>query len=148
MCDDIRPESVDVTPLTPGPRRGFLRLLAGAVLALITLPATLVRAKKVKVELTKLDKLKSVGGAMEVKIKGTDVLLVRDSETTVQAINPMCTHKKCKVRYKAESNDLFCKCHKSAFKLDGTVMAGPAPRPLMIYQATLQNDAIVITLPD
>ena len=129
-------------------RRPFLGAMGAALVALITLPASLARAKKMKLDLAKAAELSTPGGSRVIKVRGTEILLVRDSATTVRAINNTCTHKNCKVKYKQESNDLFCKCHKSAFKLDGTVVAGPAPRPLTTYSATLAGDKVMLDLPD
>jgi cytochrome b6-f complex iron-sulfur subunit len=150
MCDEPRPLSVEVEPVcSPRPeRRGFLRILTGAVVALVTFPAAWARAKKVGLKMASVGQLSSVGGSATVKVKGLDILLVRDGEDSVKAINSTCTHKKCQVKYKSESNDLFCKCHKSKFQLDGTVVSGPAPKPLATYPASMQGDQIVISLPD
>jgi Rieske Fe-S protein len=152
MCDEPRPLYVEVetTPVPPAraERRGFLRLLTGAVVALVTFPASWARAKKVGLKLATVDKLNSVGGSATVKVKGLEILLVRDTEDSVKAINTTCTHKKCPVKYKSDSNDLFCKCHKSKFELDGTVVSGPAPKPLTTYPAAISGDQVVLTLPD
>ena len=150
MCDEAQPQRVEAEPIRrpTHERRSVLRLLTGAVIALVTLPASWARAKKVGLSITKMAELQKVGGSRLLTVKDTKLLVIRDSDTTVKAINPMCTHKKCEVRYKADSNDLFCKCHKSAFKLDGTVVAGPAPKPLQTYEAALNGEQIVISLPD
>lgn len=150
MCEKTT-ESISVEceePNLPAPRRTFLRMLLSGVAALILMPTRLAHAKKVAVGLDKLEKLQTAGGSAVVKIKDRDVLLVRENETTVHAINPMCTHKKCQVAFKSDLGKLACKCHKSAFGLDGSVLGGPAPKPLQIYPAMLAENQIVITLPD
>lgn len=149
MCDESPVLSISPEPAPQaGTRRGFFRAISGIVIALVSLPATWARAKKVGVSLSKINELQSVGGSKVVMIKDTKVLLIRDSDASIKALNPTCTHKKCEVKYKADGNNLYCKCHKSAFKLDGTVTAGPAPRPLQTYEASLHADQIVIALPD
>lgn len=139
MCSD---ESAAPT------RRSFLNLLSAAVAALIMLPAARVRAKKLALPLAKVDKLKKVGGSFHAKIKGHEVLLIRDTEKTVRAINPACTHQKCTVAYNAETKHLHCPCHKSAYTLDGVVLEGPAPKPLQTYPALLEGERIVLELPE
>jgi Rieske Fe-S protein len=134
----------DVAPT----RRSFFKTLAVTVFAIITFPASLVRAKKVALSLASVEDLKTVGGSALLKIKDQDILFVRDTAQTVRAINPMCTHKKCKVAFKSEDGKLHCKCHKSAFELSGEVLGGPAKLPLQVYQATLSDDKIILTLPD
>ena len=129
-------------------RRNFLRTLFVGVVAVILLPVKKARAKKVALAMASAEPLQKVGGSVLLKIKDQDVLFIRDSETTVRAINPMCTHKKCKVAWKPEAGNLQCKCHKSAFTLDGKVTGGPAPRPLQVFEAALSEDKIILTLPD
>ena len=156
MCDQPEDNEASVMDLDAAcsqapkvtARRPFLGAMGAALVALVTFPATLVRAKKMKLDLAKAAELATPGGSRVIKVRGTEILLVRDSATTVRAINNTCTHKNCKVKYKQDSNDLFCKCHKSAFKLDGTVVAGPAPRPLTTYNATLAGDKVMLDLPD
>lgn len=130
----------------PAARRRFLATLTGA-LAFLALPWRRAQAKKVGLQLGQVAPLAHVGGQATVTVKGRELLLIRDTQQSVKAINPMCTHKACKVFYKAKSNDLACKCHKSSFTLGGKVLGGPAPRPLQTYPAKLNGQQIVIDLP-
>ncbi len=41
-----------------------------------------------------------------------------------------CTHMKCPLAYNAEEKSFDCPCHGSRFAMDGSVLNGPAPRPL------------------
>jgi nitrite reductase/ring-hydroxylating ferredoxin subunit len=160
MCDKERPLNVVTEPVHEvqnvrantalaglGERRRFLRFLGLAVVGAITLPYRWAQAKKVGLKLAQVPLIGKVGGSTLVTIKGRDLLLIRDSDKGIFAINPECTHKKCQVAYKAAQRGLACKCHKSAFKLDGTVLSGPAPRPLETFPAELRGDQVVITLP-
>lgn len=158
MCDGLRPTQVltepvhDVQPSAQmghtAARRGFVKQLCFVVVAAVTLPYRLAQAKKVGLKLAQVPGIAKVGGFELVTIKGRDLLLVRDTAADVYAINPECTHKKCQVAYKATERGLACKCHKSAFKLDGTVVSGPAPRPLQTFPAQLRGEQVVITLPE
>lgn len=58
------------------------------------------------------------------------VFAVKRSETDVTVFSPVCTHLGCQVFFDRASNTFECPCHGSVFALDGTVKAGPAPRPL------------------
>ena len=135
-------------------RRGFLIGAGAAAVAVTLLPGDVAwakgKGKKVAVPLAKLAPLEAVGGAVVVELKGREVLIVRDSESSVHAINPTCTHKKCTVKFRPEDSRFACPCHTSAFALDGTVLGGPAPRPLETYPAQLQLDKarVVVTLPE
>ena len=129
-------------------RRTFLQFISAAFFALFTFPATWARAKAVALGLDKAKGLEKVHGSATVKIKGHKILLVRDSEKSVRAINPQCTHKKCTVEYSGKTGHLHCPCHKSAYDLKGTVLDGPAPKPLQTYKSALRGEKILIKLPD
>jgi cytochrome b6-f complex iron-sulfur subunit len=55
--------------------------------------------------------------------------VVRASEG-FYALSAVCTHLGCLTVFKPESGNIACPCHGSVFRRDGSVMAGPAPRPL------------------
>lgn len=160
MCDATRPLAVVTEPVDEVQkpcdsasfsqtlaRRGFLRGVGVALVGLIVLPYRWAQARKIGLKLAQVPMLTQIGGSTLVTVKGRDLLLIRDSAQGVYAINPECTHKKCQVAYKAALRGLACKCHKSAFKLDGTVVSGPAPRPLQTFPAELRGDQVVISLP-
>ncbi|HWX55556.1 MAG TPA: ubiquinol-cytochrome c reductase iron-sulfur subunit [Verrucomicrobiae bacterium] len=46
------------------------------------------------------------------------------------ALSAVCTHLGCLSIWKPEAGVIACPCHGSSFQRDGTVIAGPAPRPL------------------
>ena len=58
-------------------------------------------------------------------------LMVRTSEETYVAYSQVCTHLSCAVVFSAERGRLECPCHEGFFSVkDGSVIAGPPPRPL------------------
>jgi Rieske Fe-S protein len=125
----------------------FLKSLGVAVGAAVIAPSRLARAepKKVAIKLEKVEKLREVGGSMTVSVKDRQVLLVRDSETSVRAFDPRCTHQQCAVGYDAAAKKLVCPCHSATYDLDGKVLGGPAPKPLQAFPATLSEDRVVLT---
>lgn len=131
-------------------RRGFLGTTIALAAAAVLVPTRTLfaKARKLAVKLDKAAALKQVGGSATLKLKGRTILFVRDSETSVRAIDAICTHKQCVVEYKRDATQIECPCHASAFGLDGTVKAGPAPKPLQTFPATLQLDKgrVVITV--
>lgn len=46
------------------------------------------------------------------------------------ALSAVCTHLGCLSVWKQETGTIACPCHGSSFQRDGSVIAGPAPRPL------------------
>jgi len=129
-------------------RRGFFAATAAFALALKSLPVWAAdKMRKVAFGLGKAEKLKEVGGSAILELKGRNVLFVRDTEKTIRAFDPTCTHNKCNVAYAPEERQLRCPCHRSAFSLEGEVRGGPAPRPLTMYPAKLDGDRVIVSVP-
>lgn len=58
-------------------------------------------------------------------------ILVRTGDEAYVAYSQVCTHLSCVVYFSASSRRLECPCHRGSFSVaDGTVIAGPPPRPL------------------
>ena len=64
---------------------------------------------------------------------GRMVAVFRNSEG-VHAVSLVCTHLGCIVKPTAEGFD--CPCHGSRYSADGSVVKGPAPRPLPWLKVT------------
>jgi len=60
------------------------------------------------------------------------------------ALSQDCTHGLCQVDFLPERGVISCPCHGSQFSVTGTVLAGPAPRPLDRYPVTQHNGQIVV----
>ena len=56
----------------------------------------------------------------------------------------VCTHLACRVRWIPEQDSFFCPCHNGVFSKDGTVVAGPPPRPLDRFESKVENGVIFI----
>ncbi len=56
--------------------------------------------------------------------------LVRTQDNRVAAIYKVCTHLGCLYNWDNSTVRYRCPCHGSQFQLDGTYIAGPAPRSL------------------
>ncbi|MBU8848964.1 MAG: Rieske 2Fe-2S domain-containing protein [Desulfobacterales bacterium] len=52
------------------------------------------------------------------------------NENKIVVYSSSCTHLGCTVHWDASQNMFLCACHGGAFGIDGTVKAGPPPRPL------------------
>lgn len=58
-------------------------------------------------------------------------ILVRTAEDTHVAYSQVCTHLSCAVYFSDKAGHLICPCHEGSFSVkDGSVIAGPPPRPL------------------
>jgi Rieske Fe-S protein len=126
-------------------RRRFIKTLGLFTGLLITAPARLLWASSFKLSLERNETLQSVGGSAVIKVKGQEVLFIRDSKATIQAFDPTCTHRGCKVAFNPKKNRIECPCHGSAFDLKGNVLKGPAKGPLQAFTAKLQRKQIVFS---
>lgn len=122
--------------LAPEPmaRRDFLGLsalwsagaaFALAVLGMIRLPKAAVLASPSKRFHVTLPE--SLGEGEAFVPPGRSVAVYRDRDG-VYAISTVCTHLGCIV--KPATDGFHCPCHGSRFASDGTVISGPAPKPL------------------
>lgn len=128
-------------------RRGFMKKVIGAFgLGIVALKSGVAFAKKLAVPLDKVAALKQVGGSARIKLSGKEVLLIRDTEKTVKAMDPHCTHRDCLVGYNKKTGKVDCSCHGSSFDLNGKVLGGPATKNMKTYAASLAEGQIVVTV--
>ncbi len=67
---------------------------------------------------------------------------VSDQEFQAFAIN--CTHLGCPVRWLQQADLFMCPCHGGVFYKDGSVAAGPPPKPLSVYPVRVRNGQVEI----
>jgi glycine/D-amino acid oxidase-like deaminating enzyme/nitrite reductase/ring-hydroxylating ferredoxin subunit len=80
-------------------------------------------------DLRSLDELAPGEGAL-VAHDGDTVAAFREGDGTVHAVSPVCTHLHCHVNWNAAERSWDCPCHGSRFAPDGSVLQGPAVKPL------------------
>lgn len=84
------------------------------------------------------------GGAMLIDNASDTIMVIRISDSQVVALSAICTHAGCAMDYVASQKLLDCGCHGSQFATDGSVLRGPAKRPVRVYTATLANNTITV----
>jgi Rieske Fe-S protein len=73
-------------------------------------------------------------------------ILLRPEENTYLAYSRICTHTSCPVFYRPEQNLIVCQCHGGVYSVaDGSVLAGPPPRPLPKITLERRGDDLVAT---
>ncbi len=133
------------------PRRGFVAAASGALLAAVGWPRGVASASGkswVAVPLGKAPKLREVGGSMMTRIRGKELLLVRDGPDSARTFEGKCSHEQCDVNYVPDQQKIECPCHDAFFDMSGKVLAGPPPRPLETYPTIVDGDRILIRIPE
>jgi len=60
------------------------------------------------------------------------------------ALSAICTHLGCVTRHEPERDRIVCPCHGSSFDLEGRVLGGPAPSPLVRLKLSLHRGVLVV----
>ncbi len=90
-----------------------------------------------------------LGAASEVPIGGgrifesVEVVVTQPTAGDYRGFTSVCTHTGCNVT-RVAAGTIDCPCHGSRFHLDGTVAAGPAPRPLPPRPVTVVGGQLVL----
>jgi quinol---cytochrome c reductase iron-sulfur subunit, bacillus type len=74
----------------------------------------------------------------------TAAWLRRENESTFTAFSVNCTHLGCPVRWFAEPKLFLCPCHGGVYNADGSVAAGPPPKPLGRYPTRVRSGQVEI----
>ena len=70
-------------------------------------------------------------------------LLIRTAEGELRAFSARCTHLNCTVQYDPGERLITCACHNGQFDLNGKNIAGPPPKPLLVFNVNVRGDEIV-----
>jgi nitrite reductase/ring-hydroxylating ferredoxin subunit len=143
---------------TPVPRRHMLVLMGvGAIAATGGLGAVLAGCAGPPVTVTldvNPDDLQP-GHPVEVPftlVAGTTTTqgstwLVSRASGELIAFDPRCTHGLCRYNWSPDGARFKCQCHDGQFALDGTVLAGPPPKPLQQWPVRQVGATIEIDVP-
>ncbi|MGW7348469.1 FAD-dependent oxidoreductase [Streptomyces sp. NPDC054854] len=70
------------------------------------------------------------GSGAVVRVAGHRCAVYRDAQGAAHSVSARCTHLGCIVHFNDAERAWECPCHGSRFATDGTVLQGPATRPL------------------
>jgi len=96
-----------------------------------------------------------VGKAADVSLNDTKKVMVRDRQillvnmdSEIYALDDTCVHGGCSLFHGKYVNGIIhCPCHGSDFDVKtGSVVNGPATSPQPIYEVTIENGDITLTL--
>ena len=77
---------------------------------------------------------------------GGSAWLVRRSAGDLVAFDPRCTHARCAYDWTDQAR-FACLCHAGLFRVDGTVISGPPPRPLDRFGVREADGSIELEVP-
>jgi cytochrome b6-f complex iron-sulfur subunit len=132
-------------------RRTFMSWVGLGLLA-NSLPVAITASIKTKpradgfVPVGTLKQLQSDGVIQVPKFVAGPLLAIRNPQDTKKlvAVNATCTHRGCKVNWQAKSKQFACRCHGSAFKFDGSVVNGPASKPLASFKVKVEGNSVLV----
>jgi Rieske Fe-S protein len=94
---------------------------------------------------------KALASAADIPVGGgkifdkQNVVVTQPTQGTFAAFSAVCTHQGCTVAT-VKNGTINCPCHGSKFRIaDGSVDAGPAPRPLAKVDISVAGNAIRLT---
>jgi glycine/D-amino acid oxidase-like deaminating enzyme/nitrite reductase/ring-hydroxylating ferredoxin subunit len=82
------------------------------------------------------------GEGKVVYLDGTRVAVYRDPRGVLSMVSAACTHMDCEVHFNSGETSWDCPCHGSRFRVDGSIIAGPAERPLSPHGDQRQADGV------
>ncbi len=138
--------------MTAMDRRQFVELALGAALCSAGLGcASMVTHRvapvdgNVRLQLLDHPDLHGAGGSLRVLPDGFEepVYVLALEDGSYAAVSPICTHRGCTVDVRGP--ELVCPCHGSTYDRQGTVLEGPAERPLQRFPTRVaEGDVLVI----
>ena len=78
--------------------------------------------------------------------RGKPIMIVRGEGEQFTALSLRCTHAGCTVGWSEEARRFQCPCHGSRFAADGSVLKGPARRPLTGYPVSFDGQTLRFTV--
>jgi cytochrome b6-f complex iron-sulfur subunit len=97
---------------------------------------------KITINLSEYPLLKADNGSDYVEVPGIpDIIVTRLPGPVYYAVTSECTHQACTVdTFDPQSGQLRCPCHFSTYRPDGTIVGGPAPKPLLRFPVEAASD--------
>ena len=72
----------------------------------------------------------AAGEGTVIRRDGKPVAVYKGEDGTLRSLSAVCTHLACIVHFNTAEKSWDCPCHGSRFDLDGSVLQGPATKPL------------------
>ncbi len=136
-------------------RRQVVQTLAltGGSIAFGSCAPSVVRSGK-REKITDLSSFTAEGKSVQFKYDNVQALLVRTGKSlraaefsgiSLVAYSMTCTHLGCVVNAPQVNGQITCGCHGSRFDADGSVIDGPASKPLEAIKLEVVDGAVFAT---
>lgn len=95
-----------------------------------------------------VSELKQPASQLQVQVGNTQLIVMGSSSQpqTIVAVNPVCPHAGCIVKWEGDQSKFVCPCHDSEFDSRGQVTKGPAARDLASYPVEVEGQTILVKL--
>lgn len=114
--------------------------------------AYMIEGGKVRITLDQVAELSRVGGSIKItdpKLK-EPLIVVRSGDSDYRAASLKCTHGGREIEYRPQDGKFRCVSFgHSEFGLDGSLIKGPAEKPIRAYPAStgiLKRNILTVTL--
>jgi len=74
------------------------------------------------------------------------IYVIKKSDGSLDVFSNICTHLSCRVSWKEDMGIFQCPCHDGRFAKDGSIIAGPQPRPLDRFEYKVEDGTLMIHL--
>jgi cytochrome b6-f complex iron-sulfur subunit len=74
-----------------------------------------------------------------------DQVIVINNNGNFVALSDICTHEGCSLVYQSNSQHIYCSCHGGTFSLSGSVISGPPPSALKVYNVAKNGTVLHVT---
>jgi cytochrome b6-f complex iron-sulfur subunit len=149
----IQKEQGNTTSETPRlSRRNFLKMGLGTLATLAALESGVMgfmflksRADETEVEgIVTAGQLENFLPGSITAFEQSGFFVVCTEERELLAISSRCPHLGCSVNWQSEKNQFICPCHASSFDKFGNFESPPVPRPLDIYEITIEDSKVLV----
>jgi cytochrome b6-f complex iron-sulfur subunit len=85
-------------------------------------------------------------GSAKMFMFGTrPAMLIHHEDGSWTALDAVCTHLGCTVKYEPEKKRIFCACHGGVYDpATGDAVAGPPPKGLTRFQVEVKDDEVIV----
>lgn len=133
-------------------RRNFLKLGLGTLATLAAIESGVMgflflksRAEETEVEgIVTAGKLENFQPGSITAFEQNGFFVLCTEERELLAISARCPHLGCSVSWQPEKNHFICPCHASSFDQFGNYESPPVPRPLDIYEITIEDSKVLV----